>query len=167
MRRLIRLTRCYRGCGAAPKALIVAVVVLLGLVASAPAGARVADVADAGAPDPALPSTADAEGGASVTTYLSPTGSDLDPCTPALPCRSLNRGYQAVADGGTVELAGGYYGCEEIVANPAKLLVVRRIGGSEFVGEILLGLIPNHFAIHPSEFVKQLFRLPPRLWSSC
>jgi hypothetical protein len=52
--------------------------------------------------------------------YLSPSGSDLNSCTPDLPCRSLDRGYHAVADGGTVELAGGYYGCDDVTADDSK-----------------------------------------------
>jgi hypothetical protein len=64
------------------------------------------------------PALARAEGTAAV--YLSPGGADVNPCTQDLPCRSLDRGYDAAADGGTVELEGGYYGCEEITADPSK-----------------------------------------------
>jgi hypothetical protein len=68
------------------------------------------------------PALAGAEGAPAV--YLSPSGSDLDPCTQDLPCRSLDRGYHAAADGGTVELAGGYYGCDEITAERSKTAAV-------------------------------------------
>jgi hypothetical protein len=59
-----------------------------------------------------------ADGTAAV--YLSPTGADENPCTQDAPCRSLDRGYDAAVDGGTVELAGGYYGCEEITGDAAR-----------------------------------------------
>jgi hypothetical protein len=63
-------------------------------------------------------------GAAAPSVYLSPSGSDLNPCTQDLPCLSLERGYHAVADGGTVDLAGGYYGCDDLTADVSKSAAV-------------------------------------------
>jgi chitodextrinase len=41
--------------------------------------------------------------------YLSPTGSDLNPCTQQQPCASIQRAYNLASPGQVVELAGGSY----------------------------------------------------------
>jgi hypothetical protein len=43
------------------------------------------------------------------TVYVAPSGFDGNLCTQTAPCLTLDRGYRAVADGGTVELAAGSY----------------------------------------------------------
>jgi chitodextrinase len=45
----------------------------------------------------------------SATVFLSPSGSDANPCTASKPCRSVLRGYEAAALGGVVEIAAGKY----------------------------------------------------------
>jgi hypothetical protein len=46
--------------------------------------------------------------------YVSPSGSDNSHCTDTSPCRSFSRAFTVVPSGGAVEVASGYYGCEEI-----------------------------------------------------
>jgi hypothetical protein len=58
------------------------------------------------------------------SVFLSPTGSDSSPCTQAAPCLSLNRAYHAVRSGGSVQLAAGLYGCDEITPDPSKTSTV-------------------------------------------
>jgi hypothetical protein len=41
--------------------------------------------------------------------FLSPSGSDSNPCSQASPCRSLQRGFAVASAGGTVVLAAGDY----------------------------------------------------------
>jgi hypothetical protein len=60
----------------------------------------------------------------SADVYLSPNGSDSNPCTQTQPCRSFNRGYHAAPNGGIVEAAGGYYGCDSISADSSKTATV-------------------------------------------
>jgi hypothetical protein len=53
--------------------------------------------------------------------YLSPTGSDTNPCTSASRCLSMNRGYQVATPGSTVYMASGTYTASQvIVANASK-----------------------------------------------
>jgi hypothetical protein len=52
--------------------------------------------------------------------YVAPNGSDLNPCTAALPCQSYQRGYLAAQPGQTVELAGGTYPGQDLTYDPAK-----------------------------------------------
>jgi hypothetical protein len=51
---------------------------------------------------------------------MSPTGSDSNPCTQALPCRTFNRTYRVASPGHTVEVAAGSYGGETIQHDPSK-----------------------------------------------
>ena len=44
--------------------------------------------------------------------FLSPTGSDSNPCSQSLPCKSMNRGYALAQVGQTVEMAAGTYGSQ-------------------------------------------------------
>ena len=72
------------------------------LAAGACAGvAMVALVAGAGASRSAIH--------AEPQRFLSPTGSDRNPCTRAAPCQTLDRAYRISSPGGVVELAGGTY----------------------------------------------------------
>lgn len=41
--------------------------------------------------------------------FISPTGNDVNACSAASPCRSLQRGYAAVASGNTINVANGSY----------------------------------------------------------
>jgi chitodextrinase len=51
---------------------------------------------------------------------VSPNGSDTNPCTQALPCRSFGRAYKAAAPGATVLVMAGTYPGQEISDDPAK-----------------------------------------------
>ena len=51
---------------------------------------------------------------------MSPTGSDSNPCTQALPCRSFNRTYRVASPGQTVEVAAGSYPAETIDPDASK-----------------------------------------------
>lgn len=52
--------------------------------------------------------------------YLSPTGSDEGACRREAPCLSLARGYEVAGPGEVIELAGGAYPAQEVLADPAK-----------------------------------------------
>ena len=52
--------------------------------------------------------------------YVSPTGSDSNPCTQAQPCLSLNKAYQTLTSNSTIEVAcGTYTAIQSIVRNPS------------------------------------------------
>jgi hypothetical protein len=52
--------------------------------------------------------------------YVSPSGSDANPCTASQPCLSFGRAYKVVASGGVVQIAGGTYAGQIIAEDPAK-----------------------------------------------
>ena len=86
-------------------------------------------------------------GGGTPSAYLSPSGSDSNPCTSSAPCASLNRGYQAApAAGGIVQLAGGYYGCGSINADSSKTgtVVFQSAPGATAWTTCQLSLSANH-----------------------
>jgi hypothetical protein len=56
----------------------------------------------------------------SASVYLSPNGSDSNPCSQAAPCTSFNRGYRVAAPGATVEVAGGSYPAQTLAADSSK-----------------------------------------------
>jgi hypothetical protein len=66
--------------------------------------------------------------------YVTPSGSDANPCTQAQPCRSFGRAYKAAAPGATVLVGAGTYPGQEISEDPAKLsgpsVVFQPSGGS-------------------------------------
>jgi hypothetical protein len=66
-------------------------------------------------PPPAPPAPTPSSGTASF--YLSPAGSDSNPCSKAAPCKSFNRAYSVASPGQTVEVAGGNYGGESLSAS--------------------------------------------------
>ena len=51
---------------------------------------------------------------ASADVYISPSGSDTNPCTQPQPCRSFNRAYHVAKPGQIVEVDGGSYGGQVI-----------------------------------------------------
>jgi hypothetical protein len=51
---------------------------------------------------------------------MSPSGSDSNPCTQALPCRTFNRAYRVASPGHTVEAAAGDYPGQAINPDPSK-----------------------------------------------
>lgn len=52
--------------------------------------------------------------------FLSPSGSDGNPCSAAAPCRTLDRGYKVAAPGQVVELSAGSYPGGNITNDPSK-----------------------------------------------
>ena len=56
----------------------------------------------------------------SITLSLATSGSDANPCTAALPCRTLDRAYRAAAPGQVVEVAAGSYPDQTITADASK-----------------------------------------------
>jgi hypothetical protein len=52
--------------------------------------------------------------------FLSPSGSDANPCTPALPCLSFDRAYHLARPGQVVEVAAGTYGDQNVNDDPSK-----------------------------------------------
>jgi chitodextrinase len=60
-------------------------------------------------------STASCGGGSSsASVFLSPSGSDGNPCSQSQPCLSFDRAYQVAVPGATVEVAAGTYGMQTI-----------------------------------------------------
>ena len=86
------------------------------LTAALGAIALVAGLIVAAAPATAPRSTS-APGG---LLYLSPTGSDSNPCTQALPCLSFDRAYHRAQPGQLVELAAGAYGDQTLNVDSGK-----------------------------------------------
>ena len=56
-------------------------------------------------------------GSGSASLYLSPVGSDANPCTQAAPCRTFDRAYHAASLGTIVLLASGDYGGQALSYN--------------------------------------------------
>jgi hypothetical protein len=56
----------------------------------------------------------------SAGVYVSPFGSDANPCSALAPCASLNRAYLVASPGQTVEIAAGSYPYQRIAYDPAK-----------------------------------------------
>ena len=54
------------------------------------------------------------------SVFLSPAGSDSNPCSRAAPCRSLDRAYRVARPGEFVELAGGSYPTQDVNDDPSK-----------------------------------------------
>ena len=79
------------------------------------------------------------------TFFLSPSGSDSNPCTQAAPCRSFDRGYQVAAPGQGVEAAAGSYGDQDIRYDPAKegasqnVMIEAAPGATVTVGDLDVG----------------------------
>ena len=56
-------------------------------------------------------------GGSAATVFVSGAGSDRNPCTREEPCASFDRAYRGAAPGEIVEVAGGVYPEQDIVAD--------------------------------------------------
>jgi hypothetical protein len=54
------------------------------------------------------------------SVFLSPRGSDSNPCTKAAPCRSFNRGYHRARPGQVVQAAAGQYGTQTLLYDASK-----------------------------------------------
>lgn len=54
------------------------------------------------------------------SVFVSPTGSDANPCTQLAPCLTFNRAYRLALPGQVVEVAGGSYGAQKIEYDAAK-----------------------------------------------
>jgi hypothetical protein len=59
-------------------------------------------------------------GAARPSVFVSPTGSDSNPCTRARPCRSFNRAYHDARSGQTVRVAAGIYPGQTIGTDRTK-----------------------------------------------
>jgi hypothetical protein len=57
--------------------------------------------------------------------YVSPTGSDLNPCTSLAPCLTWQRGYATTPPGTTLYLYGGTYAAQTIIRDASKTSTVR------------------------------------------
>jgi hypothetical protein len=77
------------------------------------------------------------------TVYLSPTGSDANPCTKAKPCLSFGRVWNDSKAGQTIEVAAGTYGDQQLGAYmlgaPRKPVLFRPAPGAKVtVGEVVV-----------------------------
>jgi hypothetical protein len=52
--------------------------------------------------------------------FLAPSGTDANPCSQALPCKSFDRAYRVAASGQTVEVAAGSYGAQTLHYDGSK-----------------------------------------------
>jgi hypothetical protein len=52
--------------------------------------------------------------------FVAPNGSDSNPCTQALPCKSFDRGYHVAAPGQVIEVAGGSYPEQNVLYDASK-----------------------------------------------
>jgi hypothetical protein len=80
---------------------------------------------------------------AASTVYVSPTGSDANPCTKSKPCLSFGRVWNDSQAGQTIEVAGGTYGDQQL--NPYMLGAARKAvvfrpapGAKVTVGEVVV-----------------------------
>ena len=82
---------------------------------------------------------------------MSPTGSDSNPCTQALPCRSFNRTYRVALPGQTVEVAAGSYGGETINPDASKTssvdVLFRPAAGAAVTVTGQLEILGSHFEV--------------------
>ncbi|MDX6475382.1 MAG: hypothetical protein QOH95_893 [Gaiellaceae bacterium] len=61
-----------------------------------------------------------ASGGSSATLFVSPGGSDTNPCTQTAPCAGFDRAYHVATPGTVVEVAGGTYPGQTFTADASK-----------------------------------------------
>ena len=69
-------------------------------------------------PPPPPPPPPSSSGGASV--YVSVAGSDTSACSASAPCRSFDRAYRVARPGDVVEVAGGTYPPQDVLADATK-----------------------------------------------
>jgi hypothetical protein len=92
------------------------------------------------------------------TLYISPSGSDSNPCSSSLPCQSFDRGYHAAAPGDTVKVRGGTYSSQTITfdsskTSPNDVYFLEEAGQTAFInGDLLIGNTsgsdgPDHITI--------------------
>jgi chitodextrinase len=67
-----------------------------------------------------LSASTDSCSSSSANLFLSPTGSDGNPCSRVAPCLSLNRAYRVAKPGDVVEVAGGTYGNQTVNFDSSK-----------------------------------------------
>ena len=67
-----------------------------------------------------LTASTDSCSASSANLYLSPSGSDSNPCSQTAPCLSLNRAYRVAKPGDVVEVADGTYGNQTINFDSTK-----------------------------------------------
>jgi hypothetical protein len=65
--------------------------------------------------------TPSASAAQSPLVYVTASGSDVNPCTQVLPCRSFNRAYHVAQPGNIVEVAGGSYPLQKMTRDASKL----------------------------------------------
>ena len=58
-------------------------------------------------------------GADSASLFVAPSGSDAGRCTAVQPCKTMNRAYQIALPGQIVEVRGGEYPTQTLVARPA------------------------------------------------
>jgi chitodextrinase len=59
-------------------------------------------------------------GGGSPSVYVSPGGSDANPCTQSAPCATFDRAYHVASPGAIVQVAGGTYPGQTLTADSSK-----------------------------------------------
>ena len=67
-----------------------------------------------------LNASTDSCSNSSANLFLSPTGSDSNPCSRVAPCLSLNRAYRVAKPGEVVEVADGTYGNQTVNSDSTK-----------------------------------------------
>jgi chitodextrinase len=93
-------------------------------------------------------STSTCTGGGTAGVFLSPGGSDSNPCTQAAPCRSFDRGYHVAQPGDIVQLAAGSYGSQDLYYDASKTSATDVVfqpaaGAAVSVGQLEFG--PDRF----------------------
>ena len=124
--------------------------------ASASATAATAASAASAAPSAASAATAAASASAppppppgSATVFMSPSGSDANPCTQAQPCRSFGRAYRVATAGTVVEIAAGSYSGETVNPDASKTstndVIFRPASGAQVTFTGSLHVHASHF----------------------
>ncbi len=91
--------------------------------------------------------TATCSSSGTANLYLSPTGSDTNPCSQTAPCKTFARAYSVASPGMVVEAAGGYYGCGSINGTKTADVTIRAAAGSTPWLTCELGLGASHLVL--------------------